>query len=90
VQTLEDMAHDPQLVANQILVPIDDGSAQPHLTIDSPVRLDQEQKVRPRRAPELGEHTESILEEIGLNTAAIEGLRNAGAIPTRSAVRRAA
>jgi formyl-CoA transferase len=90
VQTLEEMAHDPQLVANQILVPIDDGSEQPHLTIDSPVRLDQEQKVSPRRAPALGEHTERILQEMGLNTAAIEGLRAAGAIPASSAARRAA
>jgi crotonobetainyl-CoA:carnitine CoA-transferase CaiB-like acyl-CoA transferase len=90
VQTLEEIAHDPQLVANQILVPIDDGSAQPHLTIDSPVHLDQEQKVRPRRAPDLGAHTEEILAEIGLNTTAIEGLRAAGAIPASGSARRAA
>jgi formyl-CoA transferase len=80
VQTLEEFAHDPQLLANQILIPIDDGSSEPHLTIDSPVRLDQEQKVRPRRAPELGEHTESVLHELGFDAAEIDNLRKAEAI----------
>ena len=80
VQTIEECAHDPQLVANQILVPIDDGSAEPHLTIDSPVRLDQEQKVRPRPAPDLGEHTESVLRDLGYDDAGIEDLRKAEAI----------
>ncbi|MEE1805696.1 CaiB/BaiF CoA transferase family protein [Streptomyces sp. BE133] len=80
VQTIEECAHDPQLVANRILVPIDDGSAEPHLTIDSPVRLDQEQKVRPRPAPDLGEHTESVLRDLGYDDAGIEALRKAQAI----------
>ncbi|MFB6776102.1 CaiB/BaiF CoA transferase family protein [Streptomyces sp. NPDC056352] len=80
VQTIEECAHDPQLVANRILVPIDDGSAEPHLTIDSPVRLDQEQKVRPRPAPDLGEHTESVLRDLGYDDAGIEALRTAQAI----------
>lgn len=82
VQTLEECAHDPQLLANQVLVPIDDGGTEPHLTIDSPVRLDQEQKVRPRPAPGLGEHTETILTELGFDAAAIEDLRAAEAIPS--------
>ncbi|MCQ4083874.1 CoA transferase [Streptomyces sp. RB6PN25] len=81
VQTLEECAEDPQLLANQILVPIDDSSAKPHLTIDSPVRLDQERKVSPRPAPDLGEHTESILRELGFDAAGIDNLRGAGAIP---------
>jgi len=83
VQTLDEIAHDPQLMANQVLVPIVDGRAQPYLTIDSPVRLDQEQKVRPRPAPELGEHTEAILTELGFDDAGLEDLRAAGAIPKR-------
>ncbi|SNT30983.1 formyl-CoA transferase [Streptosporangium subroseum] len=77
VQTIEEFAHDPQLLANQVLIPIDDGSTEPHLTIDSPVRLDQEQKVRPGPAPGLGEHTESVLRDLGFDTAGIEELRKA-------------
>jgi formyl-CoA transferase len=81
VQTLEESARDPQLIAEQVLVPVDDGSDEPYLTIDSPVRLDQEHKVRPRPAPELGEHTDSVLGELGFDAAGIADLRNAGAIP---------
>jgi crotonobetainyl-CoA:carnitine CoA-transferase CaiB-like acyl-CoA transferase len=81
VQTIEEIARDPQLIANQVLVPIDDGSAQPPLTVDSPVRLDQERKVRPRPAPKLGEHTEAVLKELGFDDAGLDKLRAAGAIP---------
>ncbi|MEV7320719.1 CoA transferase [Streptomyces sp. NPDC093970] len=76
-QTIEEFARDPQLVANGILVPIEDGSAEPHLTVDSPVRVDQEPKVAPRPAPDLGEHTDSVLHELGFDTAGIERLRRA-------------
>ncbi|MGY4981945.1 CaiB/BaiF CoA transferase family protein [Streptomyces sp. 900105755] len=79
-QTIEEFAHDPQLVANGILVPIDDGSTEPHLTVDSPVRLDQEPKVRPRPAPDLGEHTDSVLHDLGYDEAGIEELRKARAV----------
>ncbi|MEV7815494.1 CoA transferase [Streptomyces flaveolus] len=79
-QTLEECAHDPQLLANRVFVPIDDGNVDPHLTIDSPVRLDQEQKVRPGPAPDLGEHTESVLRDLGFDAAGIEELRKAEAI----------
>jgi len=81
VQTVEECASDPQLVANKVLVPVDDGAAVPRLTIDSPVRIEQEQKVPARPAPELGEHTEAILSELGFDTAGIEALRAAGAVP---------
>ncbi|MCF3130402.1 CaiB/BaiF CoA transferase family protein [Streptomyces olivochromogenes] len=81
VQTLEECAQDPQLLANRVFVPIDDGSDEPHLTVDSPVRLDQEPKVHPSPAPDLGEHTESVLHDLGFDAAAIEELRAAEAIP---------
>ncbi|MER5900096.1 CoA transferase [Streptomyces mirabilis] len=80
VQTLEECAQDPQLLANRVFVPIDDGSDDPHLTVDSPVRLDQEEKVRPGPAPDLGEHTESVLRDLGFDAAGIEELRKAEAV----------
>ncbi|MFE1310672.1 CoA transferase [Streptomyces sp. NPDC058755] len=80
VQTLDEFAHDPQLVANRILVPIEDGSAEPHLTIDSPVRLDHERKVPARPAPDLVEHTESVLRDLGYDDARVAELRKAEAI----------
>jgi len=89
-QTLDEVAHDPQLIANGVFVPIDDGSAQRRLTIDSPVRLDQETKVAPRRAPEIGEHTDQILDELGFATEAVAILRAEGAIPPADQERKAA
>jgi formyl-CoA transferase len=83
VQTLDEAAHDPQFFADGVFVPVEDGSSEPYLTIDSPVRLDQEQKVRPRRAPDLGEHTQAVLSELGFDTAAINELHSTGAIPKK-------
>jgi hypothetical protein len=62
-------------------VPLDDGSGQSRRTIDSPVHLDQEPKVAPRRAPDIGEHTEQILDELGFTTDVVATLRGAGTIP---------
>ena len=64
-------------------VPVEDGSSEPYLTINSPVRLDQEQKVRPRPAPDLGEHTQAVLTELGFDAAAIKKLQGAGAVPKK-------
>jgi crotonobetainyl-CoA:carnitine CoA-transferase CaiB-like acyl-CoA transferase len=89
-QTFDEVASDPQLTANHILVPIADGRGQSRLTIDSPVRLDEEAKVSPRRAPEIGEHTEQVLGELGFDPQAIANLRGAGAIPHQNPERKAA
>ena len=48
---------------------------------DSPVHLDQEPKVAPRRAPDIGEHTEQILDELGSTNDVVATLRGGGAIP---------
>jgi formyl-CoA transferase len=38
-------------------------------------------KVLARRAPELGEHSEEILKQLGFNTNEIDSLRTSGAVP---------
>jgi formyl-CoA transferase len=80
VQTLEESARDPQLLAERVLIPVDDGSEHPILTVDSPVRVEQAPKVRPRPAPELGQHTDEVLGEIGFSTTEIAGLRAGGTV----------
>ncbi|WP_406162324.1 CoA transferase [Streptomyces sp. NBC_01005] len=77
IQTIDEFARDPQLTANRILIPVEDDSAEPHLTIDSPVRIDQEHKVPPHPAPDLGEHTDTVLRDLGYDDATIAGLREA-------------
>ena len=80
IQTVEELAHDPQLLANHFIVPITDGSETPKLTVDSPVHIEQETKVSPRLAPALGQHTQEVLKELAYDEKAIEALRAGGAI----------
>jgi formyl-CoA transferase len=81
VQIPEEIVKDPQLLANQIIVPIDDGSTNPKYTVNSPVTVKESPKVAPRIAPGLGEHTDQVLQELGFDSSEIDGLRASGAIP---------
>lgn len=80
VQILEEIIHDQQLYANRIVVPIEDGSATPKYTVDSPLTIDGSSKVAPRVAPRHGEHTEEVLSEIGFDAPAVEALKKSGAV----------
>jgi formyl-CoA transferase len=66
--------------ASGALVPIDDPGAGASLTVSSPVWIRGEDKVTPRAAPAIGEHTVSVLREAGFEDAEIERLLRAGAI----------
>ncbi|MCW3100770.1 MAG: CoA-transferase [Chthonomonadaceae bacterium] len=81
VQSLQELAHDPQLLANEILRPMQNGAATPTLTVDSPLTVHEEQKAAPRPAPGLGQHTVEVLTELGYDAAAIEKLSADGVIP---------
>jgi formyl-CoA transferase len=50
-------------------------------TISSPIKVHGVSKVPAVRAPDLGEHTEEILGELGFDAPRIESLRKDGAIP---------
>jgi len=80
IQTPEEAAKDPQLRANDIVVPLE-GVSGLEYTVNSPITLRGVSKVPAKRAPELGEHNDEILAELGFSTAEIEGLRAEGAIP---------
>ncbi|MFD3454718.1 CaiB/BaiF CoA transferase family protein [Streptomyces sp. NPDC058691] len=80
IQTPEEAALDPQLRANDIIVPIEGVDALEY-TVNSPVILRNVDKVPAKRAPELGEHNDEILGELGFDPAAIAELRTQGAIP---------
>ncbi|HKC14337.1 MAG TPA: CoA transferase [Vicinamibacteria bacterium] len=81
VQIPEEIVKDRQLLANKIIVPIDDGRAEPRYTVDSPLTIGDSPKVPPRVAPGLGEHTDQVLDELGFDPSEIAGLRASGAIP---------
>jgi formyl-CoA transferase len=80
IQTPEEAAQDPQLRANDIVVPLE-GVSGLEYTINSPVNLRGVPKVPAKRAPELAEHNDEILAQLGFSPAEIAELRAQGAIP---------
>ena len=63
VGRITDHAADPQLEANELLPEFVDGFGLK--TLDSPFRISGETKTPPRMAPDVGQHTQQILEEFG-------------------------
>ncbi|HKX93298.1 MAG TPA: CaiB/BaiF CoA-transferase family protein [Methylibium sp.] len=74
VTRLADVPNDAQAVHAGAIVPAD-GIGGTDRTVDSPFRIAGIDKVRPRRAPELGEHSDEVLREHGFDAAEIAALR---------------
>jgi formyl-CoA transferase len=72
---------DPQLRSNDIVVPLDGAGGNLKFTISSPLQVHDVAKVPARRAPDLGEHSEEILKQLGFNGAEMESLRTSGTVP---------
>jgi crotonobetainyl-CoA:carnitine CoA-transferase CaiB-like acyl-CoA transferase len=77
----QEVIDDPQLRPNDIIVPLDGAGGKLTSTISSPLQVHGVTKVPAKRAPELGEHNEEILRQLGFGAADIDGLRASGAIP---------
>ena len=80
VQTLEEVVNDEQMLANQILVPVQ-GLGREALTVNSPMQVIGTEKISPRRAPNVGEHTAEVLLELGFSDEKVEALRASGTAP---------
>jgi crotonobetainyl-CoA:carnitine CoA-transferase CaiB-like acyl-CoA transferase len=77
----EEVIDDPQLRANDIVVPLEGAGGKLTSTISSPIQVHGVSKVSAKRAPEIGEHNDQVLQELGFNAAEIDGFRASGAIP---------
>jgi crotonobetainyl-CoA:carnitine CoA-transferase CaiB-like acyl-CoA transferase len=77
----QEVINDPQLRANDIVVPLEGAGERLTSTISSPIQVHGVSKVSAKRAPEIGEHNDQVLQELGFNAAEIDGLRASGAIP---------
>src|SRR5206468_10294977 len=83
-----DVIKDPQLQANNIVVPLEGAGENLKLTISSPIQVHGVAKVSAKRAPDLGEHNDEVLKQLGFDGQEIERLRAGGVIasPTAPAV----
>ena len=75
-----EVVKDPQLRENDIVVPIEGAGGNLNFTISSPIQLHGVAKVPARRAPEIGEHNDEILRELGFGANEIESLRASGTL----------
>jgi formyl-CoA transferase len=80
VRAPSDVVKDPQLVANDIVVPLEGAGGNLKWTISNPLQIHDVAKVPARRAPELGEHTDEILREMGFSAVDIDGFLASGAL----------
>jgi formyl-CoA transferase len=81
VREPQEVINDPQLRANDIVVPLEGAGGKLTSTISSPIQVHGVAKVPARRAPALGEHTEAVLQQLGFSASDIDGLRASGATP---------
>src|SRR5256885_15659091 len=76
-----EVINDPQLQANDIIVPLNGAGGKLTSTISSPLQVHGVAKVPAKRAPKIGEHNEEVLRQLGFSASEIDGLRAGGAIP---------
>src|SRR5712672_2290098 len=90
VREPQEVVNDPQLRANDIVVPIEGAGEKLTSTISSPIQVHGVSKVPARRAPRIGEHNDEVLKELGFTTGDIDGFRASGTIPHPSNLESAA
>ena len=76
----QDVINDPQLRLNDIVVPLEGAGGKLTSTISSPIQVHGVAKVPAKRAPEIGEHNEEILRQLGFDATEIDALRASGAV----------
>jgi formyl-CoA transferase len=77
----QEVINDPQLQANDIIVPLNGAGGKLTSTISSPLQVHGVTKVPAKRAPKIGEHNDEVLRQLGFSSAEIDGLRASGAVP---------
>src|SRR6201984_3235866 len=81
VREPQEVVNDPQLRANDIVVPFEGAGGKLTSTISSPIQVHGVIKEPARRAPGIGEHNDEVLKELGFTSDEIAGLRASGAAP---------
>ena len=76
---LEDMRTDEQAIANGVLATPREDVGVPYV-INAPVFVDGVTRVGPKRPPEVGEHTDEVLSDLGYDAQTIAVWREEGKI----------
>src|SRR6202140_5067167 len=71
VRGRQEVVNDPQLRANDIVVPLDGAGGKLTSTISSPLQVHGVTKVSAKRAPNIGEHNDEVLRQLGFSAAEI-------------------
>jgi crotonobetainyl-CoA:carnitine CoA-transferase CaiB-like acyl-CoA transferase len=77
----QEVIDDPQLRPNGIVVPLEGAGGKLTSTISSPIQVHGVAKVPARRGPDIGEHNDEILRQLGFNAAEIESLHTGATVP---------
>src|SRR6266852_6570604 len=86
----EEVIDDPQLRPNGIVVPLEGAGGKVTSTMSSPIQVHGVAEVSAQRAPELGDHTDEILQQLGFDAKQVEGFRASGTIPNVKSPEKAA
>ncbi len=78
VASYEDLLHDEQLRANEYIVEVDHPTQGRIPVVGAPWRFSETPASVASAAPELGQHTEEVLQELGYSWEQIGGLREQG------------
>jgi crotonobetainyl-CoA:carnitine CoA-transferase CaiB-like acyl-CoA transferase len=80
VADVEEAVQDEQVLINKMVVPPVDDDVDIPLIVNHPIKISNVAQVGPKRAPELGEHSEEILDSLGYSDAEIQVFKDKGVI----------
>ncbi len=80
ISSYDDVVADEQIAANGIFVDVDDPDFGRVRTTTSPINIDGHEKVAPRSAPRLGEHSREVLRDLDLDEAGVDRLFESGVV----------
>jgi len=76
----QEVIADPQLRLNNIVVSLEGAGGKLGSTISSPIQVHGVSKVPAKRAPDLGQHNEEVLKELGFSATEVAGLSTSGVV----------
>ena len=80
VAIIEELIDNEQVFINAMVVPPADDSIRMPYVIDHPLNVEGLAQAGPKRAPDIGEHSNEILEALGYSSAQIDLLRERGVV----------